>query len=247
MKWLIGFLCLVLHSTASADAEVWDIAHRGYAAVNPESTMQAFQSAHEQGADGLEFDVRQTQDNVLVVTHDANIAALANLPVESTLYSDLYMATDIPSLDEVLTFSKRSGQTVWLEIKQSHRYPGIIDRVIASIDQYGLEDVTVIQSFNHNDLQLIKQKKPGLRLLALYSSGFSLNRVDSFTDYIGLPITQAYLNPVLISNLQKMGKQVIFWRRNNRSENKQLLQQFIDAGADGFMLDRSLKAIMQGK
>ena len=247
MKWLGVFLCLVLHSTASADAEVWDIAHRGYAAVNSESTMRAFQNAHEQGADGLEFDVRQTQDNVLVVTHDANIAALANLPVESTLYSDLYMATDIPSLDEVLTFSKRSGQTVWLEIKQSHRYPGIIDRVIASIDQYGLEGVTVIQSFNHNDLQAIKQKKPGLRLLALYSSGFSLNRVDSFTDYIGLPITQAYLNPALISNLQKMGKQVIFWRRNNRSENKQLLQQFIDAGADGFMLDRSLKAIMQGK
>jgi len=245
MKWLSGFLSLVLLIPATASADVWDIAHRGYAAVNPESTMLAFQRAHEQGADGLEFDVRQTQDRVLVVTHDSTIPELANSLVESTLFSDLSRATDIPSLDKVLAFAKRSGQTVWLEIKQSHRYPGIIDRVIGLVEQYGLADVTVIQSFNHNDLQTIKQKKPELRLLALYASGFRLNDVPSYVDYLGLPIDQIYLNATMISRLHQMGKQVIFWRRNDLSENKQVLQQFIDAGADGFMLDRSLKAIMR--
>ena len=247
MKYLSVVLSLLLQSNVAANSVVLDIAHRGYAAVNPESTLQAFQKAHEQGADGIEFDVRQTQDNVVVVTHDANIAALANRTVESVLFSDLYVETEIPSLEEVLIFSKRSGQTIWLEIKQSHRYPGIIDRVLALINQYELQDVTVIQSFNHNDLQQIHSKQPGLKLLALYSSGFSLNNVTPYSDYIGLPIIQAYLDPEMIRRLHEAGKQVIFWRRNYRSENKQVLQQFIDAGADGFMLDRSLKAIMHSR
>ena len=247
MKYLSVFLWLLLCNDAAANVQILDIAHRGYAAVNPESTLQAFQNAHEQGADGLEFDVRQTQDNVIVVTHDPNIPALSNRPIESILFSDLYMETDIPSLQAVLIFAKQSGQTIWLEIKQSHRYPGIIDRVLALINQYELQDVTVIQSFNHNDLLQIKRKQPGLKLLALYSSGFSLNTVAPHFDYIGLPIAQAYLDSTMIRRLHHAGKQVIFWRRDYRSENKQVLQQFINAGADGFMLDRSLKAIMHNR
>jgi len=245
MKWTSVFLWLLFVGNASANTKVLDIAHRGYAAVNPESTLLAFQNAHQQGADGLEFDVRQTQDNVVVVTHDAAIPALANRLVEHTLFSDIYMATNIPSLEEVLIFAQRSGQTVWLEIKQSHRYPGIIDRVLALITKYGLEDFTVVQSFNHNDLKIVKSKQPSLRLLALYTYNFDLNNLAPDADYVGLPIANNYLNSALIQSLHQMGKQVIFWRRNDRSESKQALQQFIDVGADGFMLDRPLKAIMQ--
>jgi len=51
----------------------------------------------------------------------------------------------------------------------------------------------------------------------------------------------------MIRQLHEAGKQVIFWRRNDRSENKQVLERFIEAGADGFMLDRPLKAIMQNR
>ncbi len=247
MKYFIAIVWLLLSTNAAANSKILDIAHRGYAALNPESTLLAFQKAHEQGADGLEFDVRQTQDNVLVVTHDANVPALANRAVEDSLFSELYMETDIPSLEEVLTFSQRSGQMVWLEIKQSHRYPGIIDRVLALINQYDLKDVTVIQSFNHNDLKIINDKQPDLKLLALYTSGFSLNNVTPYSDYIGLPIAQVYLDPMMIRQLHEAGKQVIFWRRNDRSENKQVLERFIEAGADGFMLDRPLKAIMQNR
>lgn len=249
MNWISGFLCAslgaLLAGNASANTEVLDIAHRGYAAVNPESTLQAFQKAHQQGADGLEFDVRQTRDNVVVVSHDATIPALANQAVENILFADLYMSTDIPSLEEVLAFAKRSGQTVWLEIKQSHRYPGMIDRVLELIAKYSLEEVTVVQSFNHGDLKALRIKRPNLRLLALYTSNFSLNNVASYVDYVGLPISNHYLNSALIKGLHETGVQVIFWRRNHRSESKQVLQQFIDIGADGFMLDRSLKVIMR--
>ena len=244
MKWLNRLTGLLLLASLPVQGQVLDIAHRGYPAYAPESTLQAFQNAHAMGADGIEFDVRQTKDNVVVVAHDAGVPALSGRAIERINFSELYMATDTPSLEEVLSFAKQSGQTVWLEIKQSHRYPGIIDRTLSLVSKYNLEKVAVIQSFNHGDLQRVHLKKPELKLLALFSSSFSLSRVAGYVDYIGLPIVDTYLNSELIKAIHDASKRVIFWRRNDRSETKQVLQQFIKAGADGFMLDRSLKAIV---
>lgn len=50
------------------------IAHRGYTRENiKENTMLAFQNAFQNGFTGIEFDVRVTKDNRLVVCHDAFI------------------------------------------------------------------------------------------------------------------------------------------------------------------------------
>jgi len=49
------------------------IAHRGASADAPENTLAAFRLAIEQGADGIEFDVRSTHDGVSVVIHDADL------------------------------------------------------------------------------------------------------------------------------------------------------------------------------
>lgn len=44
--------------------------HRGASAFAPENTLQAFASAMDFGADGVEVDVRRTRDGVLVLFHD---------------------------------------------------------------------------------------------------------------------------------------------------------------------------------
>ena len=49
------------------------IAHRGDVANAPENTLPAFRSAYEQGADGIELDVRLTRDQRLVVFHDRGL------------------------------------------------------------------------------------------------------------------------------------------------------------------------------
>ena len=58
-------------------------------------------------------------------------------------------------------------------------------------------------------------------------------------------MSNQYLNANLVKQLHDLDKKIIFWRINNFSETKQVLRKFIDLGADGFMLDRSLKKIMQ--
>ena len=53
------------------------IGHRGASAVAPENTLAAFKRALDDGADGLEFDVRLARDRVPVVIHDATLRRTA--------------------------------------------------------------------------------------------------------------------------------------------------------------------------
>ncbi|RYP67154.1 hypothetical protein DL771_007382 [Monosporascus sp. 5C6A] len=49
------------------------IAHRGYSAVAPENTIEAFRRAAEAGAHALETDLRLSRDGVVVLMHDASL------------------------------------------------------------------------------------------------------------------------------------------------------------------------------
>jgi glycerophosphoryl diester phosphodiesterase len=49
---------------------VWNIAHRGGAALLPENTLAAFVAARAQGCDGIELDVQLSKDGEVVVVHD---------------------------------------------------------------------------------------------------------------------------------------------------------------------------------
>jgi len=85
------------------------VAHRGASATHPENTLAAFQAARDQGARGIELDVRRTEDQVLVVHHNAHLA-------DGRLISEL--AADelpdwIPTLAEVLD----STSDMWLNIE----------------------------------------------------------------------------------------------------------------------------------
>ena len=52
--------------------------HRGASSSEPENTMRAFIQAFQDGADGIEFDVRLTADNQMVIIHDSLINRTSN-------------------------------------------------------------------------------------------------------------------------------------------------------------------------
>ena len=54
------------------------IAHRGATFAAPENTLLAFEKAVADGCDGVELDVRQTQDGVLVLSHNAAVRGMLN-------------------------------------------------------------------------------------------------------------------------------------------------------------------------
>ena len=54
------------------------IAHRGSSSAEPEHTLAAYMRAIEEGADGLECDVRLTADSHLVCVHDPRVNRTSN-------------------------------------------------------------------------------------------------------------------------------------------------------------------------
>lgn len=68
------------------------IAHRGASSLAPENTRAAFRRAMDDGADGLEFDVRLAADGVPVVIHDATLKRTAGRKGEIASLSSAALA-----------------------------------------------------------------------------------------------------------------------------------------------------------
>src|SRR6185369_6538393 len=66
----------------SADDELgghpFVVAHRGASAERPEHTLAAYELALQEGADGVECDVRLTRDGHLVCVHDRKVDRTSN-------------------------------------------------------------------------------------------------------------------------------------------------------------------------
>src|ERR1044072_5233837 len=58
---------------AALGAPPFVVAHRGASAERPEHTLAAYELALQEGADGVECDVRLTRDGHLVCVHDRKV------------------------------------------------------------------------------------------------------------------------------------------------------------------------------
>ena len=80
----------------------WIIGHRGAPLVRPENTWPSLAQALAEGADGLEFDVRVTQDDVWVLHHDISLARI---------FGDVRAVSRV-SWDELTTMRAASGAKI---------------------------------------------------------------------------------------------------------------------------------------
>lgn len=71
IKALLVGLATMSGTAWAADPAI--LAHRGGALVWPENSLYAFKQAQQMGAEYLEMDLQLTEDNELLVTHDADI------------------------------------------------------------------------------------------------------------------------------------------------------------------------------
>lgn len=137
------------------------VAHRGANRLAPENTAEAFVKAIELGADGVELDVRQTLDGVLVVFHDAEINGRV---VKDLTFQELSKAAqelrgiNIPTLEEVLAQVK-NYIPVFIEIKDRGYEPQTAQTVLKILPP----QTFYIISFNFDSLKFIKEKFPNIR------------------------------------------------------------------------------------
>ncbi len=150
------------------------IGHRGAAGLALENTLPSLELARLLGVDAIEFDIRMTKDERIVLCHDADTARVSEVSVKIDCHSlkqvqAITLNDDqsyIPTLEEAMEVV---GSTpVIIEIKQA----GITDQLMTIIKKYPNADIT-IASFQLKELRLLRENYQNLRL-------FGLERINPF-------------------------------------------------------------------
>jgi glycerophosphoryl diester phosphodiesterase len=162
------------------------IGHRGAAGSAPENTLIAFAKGLEYGVDGFEFDVQLSRDGEVVVCHDERVDRTSNgigWVKDFTLqelkrldfgswFAKLSVHQEIPTLRELLEMVKASDIELNVEIKSGLvPYPGIGEKIVSLLAEYGRLDNSIISSFDHQPLFDLKQQYPNVKTGILYDSG----------------------------------------------------------------------------
>ena len=164
-----------------------NIGHRGAAGEAPENTLAAFEIALEQGADGIECDVRLSSDGIPVVIHDARLDRTTN---GSGLVSEHAVTTlrrldagswfnranpdkaqrsfagsRVPLLREVLAWVRQRGCRIFVEIKAgSDTCPGFEAEVLDTIHQEGTAQLATVVSFDYAAIRRLHLLDPTIAL-----------------------------------------------------------------------------------
>jgi glycerophosphoryl diester phosphodiesterase len=163
------------------------VAHRGNITSGPttvpENTIAAFTQAIALGADMVEFDVRRTQDQVLIIHHDPKVAgqtiAQTPWPILQTLHPQ------IPTLASTLQHCQNRIQ-LDVEIKEIGYEQAIVELLL----KYLATDDFVITSFNLESLQTIKQHYPKISIGLLLNPSWRSRNSQSATQKLTTQITQ---------------------------------------------------------
>lgn len=207
------------------------IGHRGASADAPENTLAAFRLAREQGAQGIEFDVRLAADGVPVVIHDplldrttnaeGPVAALSSRELQNVDAGD---GEPVPTLDAV--FAEMGADFLYnVEIKADPaRVRACVLAVLASIERYQLHAQICISTFEHTIMQQVQMLAPRQIVLGMLRAPHSPPHPDWFRGEAVHPhfmlVNEAYL-----AWASELGCKVNTWTVDS-AEVAQLLQQF---------------------
>ncbi|MBO4217428.1 MAG: hypothetical protein J5940_05760 [Clostridia bacterium] len=154
--------------TQSKD-NIFVAAHRGWSEKYPENTMEAFRAAVSLGVDQIETDIRVTKDGELVLHHDYmadrttdGSGYIRDMTLKEVLTLDAGVRKDerfrgsrIPTFAEFIDYVKSvPGLTADFELKEYPRdWDGdtpyrVCDRILKMIDDNGLTDRCVINTFS---------------------------------------------------------------------------------------------------
>ena len=154
------------------------VGHRGTRIDYDENTLDAFEIALKSGANYIEFDVRKTKDNELVVFHDSTVDRITKTSglVENFTFSEIsqipFKMTDshIPALNEVIKrFKSRTKFIIELKTKN------LREKVMELINYNTLLNDCIISGRYMEDLEQIKKNDPKIQVCYNISKGKGLN------------------------------------------------------------------------
>lgn len=150
----------------------WVLGHRGARFIAPENTIAAFQAALEQGADGIELDVRMTGEQEVVVFHDATLTRMTGgydrRTIEGLRGAELarvrLFGETIPTFSDFLAWAGDNSALVNIELKHDVVRPKeLVRRVVEQLrSETGLSDRILLSCFHPRVVHELSSALPGV-------------------------------------------------------------------------------------
>jgi glycerophosphoryl diester phosphodiesterase len=228
-------------------------AHRGARAHRPENTLEAFERAARDGADGLELDVRLTRDERVLVLHDRDFARVSGGDdgrfadaVDAREATSIALAGDVraPLLDDVLDWLDRSAPShLRLNVELKHdepRHTTLALHVVALLRAFGrVRERTLVSSFHPSLLARTRAFDAALPCALLFHQGQRF-ATTSMPTWIRRSVGAEALHPertlcsrATIDRWRSQGAIVNVWTVNDVGEARDLAA----LGVDGLIGD----------
>lgn len=230
----------------ASDVEV--IGHRGAAESRPENTMASVLKALEDGADWVEIDVQESADGEVIVVHDSDFMKSAGVPTKvwdvtteelaeidiGSWFDSAYADQRTPTLRDVLSAVKDRSRLI-IELKYYGHDVDLENRVIALVEEAGMEDQIATMSLKYTAVQEMLALRPDWRagVLAATSIG-DLSALEG--DF--LAVSAARVSPQLVTQAAVAGKDLYVWTVNDPVE----MSRMISLGVSGIITDAPARA-----
>lgn len=194
------------------------IAHRGASGREFENSRAAFTRALELGADGVELDVHSTEDGIILVHHDAELAGLGpigHLKYTAVMAFRLPNGETIPTLPEVLDLV--GDLDVYVEIKTLAA--AFDDALLSVLDQGPAPGRYAIHSFDHRIIARLGRKRPELPRGILLSA-YPLDPVSLLTAAGARTMwqDQRLIDQAMVDAIHAAGSRIIAWTVNKSED-----------------------------
>lgn len=223
------------------------IAHRGASGHAPENTLAAFRRAVALGATFIETDLHLSRDAHFVAIHDETLerttngrgavhdhtlADLRRLDAGSWFGSD-FVGERIPTLGEILEFSRRHDVIFYLELKQADTF-GTEHALVNALRQSGEIPRAAVMSFEPAVLERLRRSEPMLMTALLYDGTLE----NLFEQAVGAGVRQLavrgdLVTPALLEEARRKDLHLICWTVNHPAHMRAL----ITAGVHGIITD----------
>ena len=222
------------------------IGHRGASNLAPENTLKAFELAIELGADFLEFDVRKTKDEEIVIMHDPSVfrtthrfGFVKNLTLKKIKSLNAGDGETVPTLKELLATTKgKIGYMCEIKVK------GISEEVVKILIDNNVLDSTILISFKHKELLKCRIEHPEIKLGAIIPSGFgwisswffrkSLISKLREKNFFSINPLFPLVNKKFVNFAHEKGLRVFPWTVNSKNKMKKLSR----IGVDGILTNQ---------
>ncbi|MDQ0218048.1 glycerophosphodiester phosphodiesterase family protein [Peribacillus cavernae] len=229
-------------------------AHRGVPSLSPENTMTSYRQAYDLGADLIETDVQKTKDGHLVIMHDYTVNRTTNgtgnvkdLTLDQIQQLDAgvkfgpeFQGEKVPTFKEYLQEFKDKEVVLLVELKAAD----IEQQVIDEIEEEGMADKVVIQSFNLDSVKNSKVIKPEIGTGYLYSSAVPATENAKLKKAQQMLLYGTSMNTSLNASYSSLYQEFITYMRQRGMlnmhwtyRNEEHLHQSLNAGIIGPITD----------